>query len=247
MASQAPVAEPDPLSLNPTSRHDYLRPPHSCPCPFRSAARRLRSQAGRHGRKETHRRFLADRRRKRMAHRQHRVDQGRGGTPRHHAAVRRCAAEAGEPDQGAAFLHCAGRRCDRVLAGGRDRLGTGAQGNQAGGHPGGAVGPRGEGLGGRSLCHLHRLRFCRGRPSRRPLAGGEDGRQGRDCRARRHARFGAGDRSQAWLRRGDRGACRHADHQVAERRLHPREGQGGHGNVSQVARRSADHGAVRAQ
>ncbi len=62
---------------------------------------------------------------------------------RHRAEVLRRAAEAGEPDQGAALVHRAEGRRDRVLAGGRNRLGHGAARGQGREDPGDPVGPRG--------------------------------------------------------------------------------------------------------
>ena len=101
--------------------------------------------SGRDTRDESHRaRLQPDRRRERMAHREHRVDQARP-QPTHgiDAAVLRRAAEAGKPDQGAALLHRAEGRRHRLLAGGGNRLGNGAAGSQGREHPGDPHRPRG--------------------------------------------------------------------------------------------------------
>ena len=125
------------------------------------------------GAEEDRARLLPDRRRERMAHRQHRVDQGGGQGGRHQAQVLRCAAEAGKPDQGDPLVHRAEGRRHRLLAGGRDRLGDGAAGGQGREDPGDPHRPRRRREGRLAVRHVHRLGLRRGRPPRRPLAGRE--------------------------------------------------------------------------
>ena len=71
-----------------------------------------------------HARLLAGRRGKRVAHREHRVGEGRGEGRRHQPEILRRAAEAGEPDSRDPLVHRAEGRRDRVLAGRRIGLGS---------------------------------------------------------------------------------------------------------------------------
>ena len=150
--------------------------------------------------------------------------------------VLRRPAEAGEPDQGDPLLHPAEGRRDRLLAGGRVRLGHGAQGGQDRQHPGGADRP-GRRLDGRlALRHLPRQRLHRGGQEGRRLGG-----QGVRRRVRRedhpaggHHRLGAGHRPGRGLRRRDQGRPEVQDRRLPDRRLHPGRRQAGHRGAAEV-------------
>ena len=156
------------------------------------------------------------------------IQECRGGR-RHRAEVLRRPAEAGEPDQGDPLLHPAEGRRDRLLAGGRVRLGHRAQGGQGRRHPGDPHRPRGRLAGQVALQDVHRLGLRGGGQEGRRVAGqgvrGHD-RAGQHRRAAGHHRLGAGQRPQEGLRRRDRGRPEAQGHRVADRRLHPGRRQG---------------------
>ena len=132
--------------------------------------RRLRRR-GRRSRRQDHDGLLPGRRGERLAHREHQVDPGGGQGGRHRAEVLRRAAEAGEPDQGDPLVHPAEGRRDRLLAGGRVRLGHRAQGGQGRRDPGDPHRP-GRGLHGHlAVQDLPRLGLRRGGQEGRRVAG----------------------------------------------------------------------------
>jgi hypothetical protein len=150
-----------------------------------------------------------DRRRERMAHRQHRVDQaGRQGRG-HRAEVRRRPAEAGEPDQGDPLLHRAEGRRHRLLAGGGKRLRDRAARSQGRQDPGDPDRPRRQREGRHAVRHLHGLGLPGRRPQGRQVDAGErQGQAGQHRRTAGHRRLGAGDRPQEGLRGSDQGQAR---------------------------------------
>ena len=128
------------------------------------------------------------------------------------AEVLRRAAEAGEPDQGDPLVHRAEGRRDRVLAGGRDRLGHRAARGQGGQDPGDPHRPRGR-REGRHRCTSASSARTSSRKAARPAAGCSRTLQGRQRRrqhrrAAGHGRLGAGDRPQEGLRGDHHGAIR---------------------------------------
>ena len=97
--------------------------------------------------------------------------------------------------------------------------------------------------------HLHGLGLRRGRPQGRPLAGREDeGQDGRRQHRRTagHRGLGPGDRPQEGLRGNHQGRPALQDHPLADRRLHPRQGQGSDGSLPE-GRGQEDQRALRAQ
>ena len=137
-----------------------------------------------------HARFRAGRRGKRMAHRQHRVGQERRRRGRHQPEILRRAAEAGKPDQGDPLVHRAESRCDRVFAGRRIGLGTGAARSEEREDPGDPDRPQHRREGQVALRDDDRLGLPRRRPprgqmARRTLQGRTQARStSPNCRAR---------------------------------------------------------------
>ena len=97
---------------------------------------------------------------------------------RHRPEVRRRAAEAGEPDQGDPLLHRAEGRRDRLLAGGRNRLGHGAAGSQGREDPGDPDRPRRRRQGRQPVRHASWARTS-SRKAARPAAGWSSTRRAR--------------------------------------------------------------------
>ena len=195
-----------------------------------------------------HPRLLAGRLGERLAHREHEVGPVLREDGRHQPQVLGRPAEAGEPDPGDPLLHPAARERDRVLAGRRERLGRSAQRGQARRDPGDPHRPRGRLEGHVPLQDLHRLRLHQGRKIGRAVGG--EHLQEREVRredrgAPGHDRLGARHRPRGGLPCGDQGQPAPEDRRLADRRVHPRQGQGGHGGVPEGEQE--DRRAVRAQ
>ena len=158
-------------------------------------------------RAETRARLQPSRELGRLDGRQCKLRSGGRARSRHGSANGRRATQPGGPGRDVAHLRAAARRRDRVLARGRIRLGTHPARDPVGGYPRDPHGSKHR-CERRLVVRLAGgLGFRRRRTARRTLVDREHTRRARrDCdpRAARFERFGARQRSQAWIRRGHR-------------------------------------------